>query len=118
MGPIIILPLSHPSSNSDSLRHQKVYTLKYVDGVLYSGGADSMARSWDVRKGKNLKTFKGHVDTVWCLDVHDGFLYTGSADKSVIKFDAAKGKVVDKLLGHKKAIFCLAASDDGVPFSG
>ena len=77
-----------------------------------------MARSWDVRKGKNLKTFKGHVDTVWCLDVHDGFLYTGSADKSVIKFDAAKGKVVDKLLGHKKAIFCLAVSDDGVPFSG
>ncbi|KNC48260.1 uncharacterized protein AMSG_11810 [Thecamonas trahens ATCC 50062] len=96
----------------------EVYALKYADGVLYSGGADSMARSWDVRKGKNLKTFKGHVETVWCLDVQDGFLYTGSADKSVIKWDAAKGKVVDKLLGHKKAIFCLAVADDGTPYSG
>lgn len=54
---------------------RQVYALKFHDGVLYSGGADGAARSWDVKKGKLLKTFKAHTATVWCVALHGESAY-------------------------------------------
>jgi WD40 repeat protein len=79
-----------------------------------TGGKDRLARLWDLKTGKLLRTFK-HQGNVPCLAFSpDGKqLLTGSEDGIVRLWDAATGTLLGQFTGHKGTINALAFFSDG-----
>jgi WD40 repeat protein len=61
--------------------------------LLASGGADHVAKIWDVATGRELRTLKGHSDLVVSVAFHpnDQLLATAGFDGSVKVWDIASG---------------------------
>ena len=72
---------------------------------LLSASKDNSNRLWDVRTGRSLQRFKGHLNTtknfVNCaFGSNDKFVAGGSEDGKVYLWDGASGHQLSRLAGH------------------
>ena len=63
---------------------------------IVTGSKDKSAKLWDVRNGREVRSFLGHEHTVTALDLsHDGkYLITGSYDKTTRLWEISTGKEI------------------------
>ncbi len=82
---------------------------------LAVGGADGVARVFDVATGKEVTRFKDHADWVMALAWSpDGArLATASRDKTCKIFDAKSGELVTTFAEHGESVFSIAYHPDG-----
>jgi WD40 repeat protein len=93
--------------------------------VLTGGNPDSAAHLWEVKTGKDIQQFQGHLDIVrsvaYSLDGQR--ILTGSYDLSVKMWDAKTARELRQFDGHSGAVtgvgfspderFVLSGSEDG-----
>ncbi len=94
----------------------------YVNAVAYSpdgntvatGSTDKIARLWDTKNSRQIKTFIGHTDCVYTIafSPNGQFILTGSWDSTARLWNIQSGKML-KLFDNKEAIFALAFTPDG-----
>lgn len=54
----------------------------------FSGSDDKTFIQWDLKSGRAVHVYRGHLDAVHCLSIsQDGGVFTGSFDHSVRKWD-------------------------------
>lgn len=63
---------------------------------IVTGSKDKSAKLWDVRNGREVRSFLGHEHTITALDLsHDGkYLITGSYDKTTRLWEIETGKEI------------------------
>ncbi|MDP4511847.1 WD40 repeat domain-containing protein [Nonomuraea turcica] len=83
--------------------------------MLATGGADGVARLWDIRTGKTVRTLPEHGKGITAVAFSpDGrTLATGGADGVARLWDIRTGKTVRTLPEHGKGITAVAFSPDG-----
>src|SRR5207244_10836988 len=90
-----------------------------IDGkTLASGSSDNTVKLWDVSTGAELRTLKGHsnsvVPVISVAFSPDGrTLASGSSDKTVKLWDVSTGAELRTLKGHSEAVWSVAFSLDG-----
>lgn len=74
--------------------------------IVVTGGRDSVARVWDMRRKTEIFTLSGHQSTIWSLATQaaDPQIVTASADATVRLWDLAAGKCMSTLTHHKKGV--------------
>lgn len=97
--------------------------------LVMSGARDNTVRVWDISSADSaseplspLATFKGHKDTVRCLDSYQNFVVSGSYDGTVRVWSLDSKTCLHVLDGHSDRIFaaiidpkrkrCVSASRD------
>src|SRR5947209_7523919 len=104
-----------------------------VKGVVFLEGSTKVASStgkwnkekkywegeikiWDAKAGKEIKSIKGHAETIEGLALSpDGrFLASASEDQTVKIWDLASGKDIQTLKGHTGPVEAVAFSSDGL----
>jgi WD40 repeat protein len=80
-----------------------------------SGHRDGRVRLWDLETGQCLATLKGHLGTIFSVQVTpDGlFAFSGSDDNTVKIWDLQAGSCIGTLEGHQGSVFSVAISPDG-----
>ena len=70
--------------------------------TLASGSQDDTIKLWDVRAGQELRTLRGHKDSVWSVRYSpDGSaLASGSKDKMIKLWNVTTGRETATLKGH------------------
>ena len=79
----------------------------HPDGSLVaSAGLDAVVRLWDLRTGRAVQTFQGHVKQILGLDCHPHglTLASGSDDHTVRLWDLRKKKALYTLPAHSSLI--------------
>jgi len=76
---------------------------------------DHTIKLWDVRMGRELKTFHGHTEPVIaCAFSPDGcYLVSGSGDKTLKLWDVGSGEALASFEGHGGPVIACAFSLDG-----
>jgi len=82
--------------------------------VLVSGSLDNTIKLWDVRTGRCLRTFFGHVQGVWSLDADKLRIISASLDRTIKIWDRETGLCQNTLVGHRGAVTCVALGDDKI----
>ncbi|KAK0555187.1 hypothetical protein OC845_000323 [Tilletia horrida] len=82
--------------------------------VLVSGSLDNTIKLWDVRTGRCLRTFFGHVQGVWSLDADKLRIISASLDRTIKIWDRETGYCQNTLVGHRGAVTCVALGDDKI----
>ncbi|KAJ5108126.1 E3 ubiquitin ligase complex SCF subunit sconB [Penicillium angulare] len=59
----------------------------------------------------SIKTFRGHTDSVMCLQFEDNILMTGSYDATIKIWDMETGEELRTLRGHSAGVRCLQFDD-------
>ncbi len=82
--------------------------------VLTAGG-DRVIRLWEVRRGKEVRVFKGHTGRINSVAfTSDGnYLLSGSDDKTVRLWDAKTGRELHRYPWHTDKVTSVAVSGDG-----
>jgi ribosomal RNA-processing protein 9 len=83
-----------------------------TDGkLLLSGGADCIARLWDVAEKQLVDSFSGHREPVTGVAFrrHTHQFYTTSVDRTVRVYDGDERLYMDTLFGHQAPVQALAA---------
>lgn len=57
--------------------------VKYVDNTIVSGSFDHTIKIWDARTGTPVRSFAGHTNDIWCLEVHGNYIASGSKDTTI-----------------------------------
>lgn len=84
-------------------------------GLLASGGADKLVKTWDTASASPVVTFVGHGAAVVSLAaLPDGRVASGSADRTVRLWDPRTAVCGQTLPAHDGAVLGLAAAADGV----
>jgi WD40 repeat protein/serine/threonine protein kinase len=86
------------------------------EGHLFSGGSESVVRSWSVTSGLEEGTpLEGHTSWVYTLAISpDGLrLASAGADSAVLVWDVVSRKPLRKFLGHSSQVMTLCFSPDG-----
>jgi hypothetical protein len=87
------------------------------DGRLaLTGGADGIARLWDVADGRKVCGLPGHrgaIHAVAFSPANDRLALTGGADGTARLWDVADRKEVGQLAGHRGAVHAVAFSPHG-----
>lgn len=76
-----------------------ISAVKFDDHFLVTASFDRTAASWDVRTGKQLRCYMGHVAAVFCVDFDArlDILVTGSADGTLKLWSLSKGDLLRTL---------------------
>ena len=103
-----------------------IHELKHPTGVtalafshdgeyLATGSYDSRVRLWRATDGTLLKTFSGHENTVWFVDLSpDGNTLASSGEDKLIRlWDVNSGTLTKTLAGHSLNVWSVAFSPDG-----
>jgi WD40 repeat protein len=113
-------PVSSMTSVAYSFRGGPVSSVTSVayspDGkFIVSGDADGKLKVWDVEKGKQVLSFKGHADQVDSVAYSpDGKrIVSSGAEKTLRVWDAQTGQAVHSLKGHNVSVKRVAYSADG-----
>jgi len=89
--------------------------------LIVSGSSDRAIRIWDLATGSCLKTIRGHLGAVQCLQVDENLIVTGSKDTKIKVWDfttiplgTGGGDVACKLTlnGHKFGVNALQFDKD------
>ena len=82
-------------------------------GVVLAGGADSVARLWDLRSMQSIKVLQGHNDRVTCSTFGGSFhAVTGSADNAMICWDMRNVTRSKKISGHTAPVSSVSIRGD------
>ena len=83
--------------------------------TLASGGQVQTVRLWDVDTSENLKTLRGHTDSVASMAFSpDGqTLASGSSDTTIRLWNIDTGGLLKTLQGHTGSVFSVSFSPDG-----
>ena len=65
--------------------------------VLCSGSSDKTVKIWNLKTSKCLKTLKGHLDKVTCLQVFDVSLVSGSDDTTIKIWNIITGECISTI---------------------
>lgn len=57
--------------------------VKYQDNMIVSGSFDHTIKIWDARTGTPIRSFAGHTNDIWCLEVHGNYIASGSKDTTI-----------------------------------
>jgi WD40 repeat protein len=81
---------------------------------LASGSTDRTVKVWDVKKGQEVLTLRGHTGAVLgvCFS-RDGKRLASTSGMDVKVWDAANGHEVLTLKGHNKQVYSVCFSPDG-----
>ena len=82
---------------------------------LMVGNADGTAQIWDIVTEKEIRTLKGHSNTIYSVAFSpDGKLaVTASADRTVKIWNVITGEEIRTLSGHDSAIWSVSFSPNG-----
>lgn len=82
---------------------------------VVSGSYDETLKVWDLERGEELHTLRGHNDPVLAVAMMpDGrHAVSGSGDGTLKLWDLASGEEVQTLRGHAKAVAAVAVTPDG-----
>lgn len=82
---------------------------------LFSGGADSVIKIWNLTTGELQGSLLGHASFINALDLtsDDQTLVSAGADFTIRIWDLVTGKMRSTLFGHKSYINALIISPDG-----
>jgi WD40 repeat protein len=103
----LILPIGHIDKiNSIAFSNDNKYIL--------SGSSDRTAKIWEVKTGKELKTFSGHSDKITsvCFSPDNRSIFTASSDKTIKQWNYSSGEVIKTFNGHTSGINSIAISND------
>ncbi|KAI9837729.1 MAG: hypothetical protein M1819_006663 [Sarea resinae] len=78
---------------------------------MLTGALDSTIRLWDVRTGRCLRTFFGHVEGIWALAADTLRVISGAEDRMVKVWDARTGRCERTFTGHRGPVTCIGLSD-------
>ena len=78
---------------------------------ILTGALDSQIRLWDMRNGRCLRTFFGHLEGVWALAAGKLRLVSGAEDRMVKVWDFHTGKCERTFTGHEGPVTCIGLSD-------
>lgn len=78
---------------------------------MLTGALDSTIRLWDVRTGRCLRTFFGHLEGVWALAADTLRVVSGAEDRMVKVWDPRTGKCERTFTGHAGPVTCVGLSD-------
>ena len=83
---------------------------------IVSGGDDNTVRLWEVKTGKEVRTFKGHTGPISsvALSGDNQILASGSNDTTVRLWNVKTGREIRKLEGHKVCMDYLGKKKKGV----
>ena len=82
-------------------------------GVVLAGGADTVARLWDLRSMHSIKVLRNHTDTLTCSLFDAGFhALTGSADSSMICWDMRNLERSKRIGGHTGPVSSISLRGD------
>ncbi|KAI9826081.1 MAG: hypothetical protein M1832_000530 [Thelocarpon impressellum] len=99
-----------------------VYALSVNEGILASGGPESIVRVWDPRTGKRITSFVGHTDNVRDVLINqDGdTIITASSDQTVKVWSVTAGRCMHTLTMHNDSVWSLYSDHPqlGVFYSG
>jgi WD40 repeat protein len=101
----------------DSLQGFKVTSVViFPNGSLaLSAASDGTLKVWDLEKGVEIKTLKGHLDSVQSVAISpDGHLAVSASNDRTLKiWDLRKGVEIETLKGHLDSVQSVAISPDG-----
>ncbi len=82
--------------------------------ILYGSWGASL-RLRDMATGKDIRSFEGHTDEVWCVAFSpDGkSALSGSWDKTLKLWDVTTGREIRSFTGHSGMVWAAAFSPDG-----
>lgn len=82
---------------------------------LATASYDSTVRLWRVADGMLIKTFSGHVNTVWSVAFSpDGNILASSGEDKIIRlWSVPQGTLLKTLEGHSLNVWSVAFSPDG-----
>ncbi len=86
------------------------------DGATLIGAkGDAVARQWDLKSGREIRVFKGHLENVTCAAFSpDGkLLVTGSNDHTARTWDVATSQELKVLKGHADKLETVVFSPNG-----
>jgi WD40 repeat protein len=111
VSPLLTLPIGHTD---------RITSVKFSpDGNCFiSASADKTIKLWDLKTGKEIKTFKGHGGEVTSIDCSpDGnYFISGSTDSTIILWDIITGENIKTFIGHKAGVSSVCCSPDGEYF--
>lgn len=93
----------------------KPYAIAFSpDGKTLAGSDSEDVKFWDSVTLKEVKTLKGHTDSVFALAFsHDGkFLATASGDRTAKLWAVAGGEEVTTYAGHSESVLAIGFSPD------
>lgn len=81
---------------------------------VFTGSKDNTIKAWDIRSGREIKTFTGHTKQVNSIVVtkDNRLLISGSSDETVRVWDIDSGKEIKTLKGHRRRINSVAVTPD------
>lgn len=84
---------------------------------MLTGSLDGTMRLWDVRSGRVVRLFFGHVVGIWALAVDTLRIVTGAQDKTVKIWDPRTGSCERTITGHAGPVTCIGLGDSSM-FTG
>ena len=78
---------------------------------MLTSALDSTIRLWDVRAGRCIKKFFGHVEGVWAVAADTLRIVSGAEDRMVKVWDPRTGKCERTFTGHAGPVTCISLSD-------
>ncbi len=87
---------------------------KYLASTSY----DKTIKLWEIKSGREVKTFEGHTNKVICVaySPDDRYLLSGGQDKLLILWDIETGKEIKRLNDHRQWINAVTFSPDNKYF--
>ncbi|ACK68582.1 WD-40 repeat protein [Gloeothece citriformis PCC 7424] len=83
--------------------------------ILASGSQDGTIKLWNLESGTEIRTLKGHDQTVWSVSFSlDGkTLASGSVDKTIKLWNLESGTEIRTLKGHDQTVWSVSFSPNG-----
>lgn len=57
--------------------------VRYHDNMIVSGSHDHTIKIWDARTSLPVRSFAGHTNDIWCLEVYGNHIASGSKDTTI-----------------------------------
>ncbi|GAB4038378.1 WD40 domain-containing protein [Spirosoma gilvum] len=106
--PELVVPIGHTNH---------VFSVAFSPDGRYalSGSYDKSLKLWEVKTGREIRTFTGHTSQVVSVAISPNSRYalSGSWDKSLKLWDITSGQEVRTFTGHEGIIRSVAFSPDG-----
>ncbi|KIY67692.1 WD40 repeat-like protein [Cylindrobasidium torrendii FP15055 ss-10] len=118
----------------------QVQSIRLREGILITGSLDNTIKEWDVGTGvyaedsgsadnveerekakgtgKTLKTYFGHIEGVWGVEVDKTRVVSASHDRTVKVWSREDGRCIATLVGHQAAVSCLAIGEERIVSGG